>query len=260
MALFKVLRGNEEHLPQPDNNKDGYAYFTSDTHNFYINHKHTENGPVEQDLVGVGKNTIEGGEVFNDYENNKALNSHSTTFGKNNVAGTKGFTIVSWDASSKTYTLDSVEGLTVGDRISLEWVESYSDCNAITAIDLATNTITVDEFIIGSSTDDSVEKELFIHNKPWLGTHSYGYGAYTEGADNIALLTCAHTEGRGNKSLGFYSHTEGRNNVANYSAHAEGKDNFALGDISHAEGRYTKALGFHSHAEGKGNLDDYVIA
>lgn len=48
MALFKVLRGSEANLPSPAKETDGYAYFTSDTHNFYINHKESndENAPV----------------------------------------------------------------------------------------------------------------------------------------------------------------------------------------------------------------------
>lgn len=213
---------------------------------------------------GVGKKYIvdgvEKGEIFNDYENNKAISENSHAEGYKNIAGTKCFTITDWNETNKSYTLDSVEGLTDGDRLSMEWIESYSDYGAIVSIDSITNTITVDNFIIGSSSDESVEKKLFVHNKPWLGTHSYGYGTHTEGADNIALLTCSHAEGRGNKSLGFYAHTEGRNNVASYTSHAEGKNNFAIGDISHAEGRYTKALGYHSHAEGNGDEQNYVMA
>ena len=226
--------------------------------------------PIDEEQL-VGQKTENGGEIFNHYEDykddednviekNKALSPYSTATGHNNIAGAKAFIITDWGKEAQTYPLDSVEGLTNGDRFSLEWVESYSDCGAITAIDTTNNKITVDKFIIGSSTDESVEKLLFIHNKPWLGTNSYGYGAYVEGSENIALLTCSHTEGRDNKSLGFYSHTEGKSNVAAYGSHAEGKNNFAMGDMAHAEGRYTKALGHHSHAEGNGDGTNYVIA
>ena len=34
MALFKILKGNEANLPT--NQTEGYAYFTIDTNNFYI--------------------------------------------------------------------------------------------------------------------------------------------------------------------------------------------------------------------------------
>lgn len=36
MALFKILRGNAENLPK--DKKDGYAYFCTDTHDFYIDY------------------------------------------------------------------------------------------------------------------------------------------------------------------------------------------------------------------------------
>jgi hypothetical protein len=40
MALFKSLRGNEKNLPSTLT--DGYAYFCTDTGNFYIDHKNAE--------------------------------------------------------------------------------------------------------------------------------------------------------------------------------------------------------------------------
>ena len=57
MALFKILRGNEANLPKTLT--DGYAYFTSDTHNFYIDHLN-ENGELVRSLNGVGKTTADG--------------------------------------------------------------------------------------------------------------------------------------------------------------------------------------------------------
>ena len=36
MALFKILRGNAANLPTTK--KDGYAYFCTDTHDFYIDY------------------------------------------------------------------------------------------------------------------------------------------------------------------------------------------------------------------------------
>ena len=84
MALFKVLRGNEENLKSQQLN-DGYAYFTQDTHNFYIDHKN-ESGEIIRSLSGVGKNTIEGGEIFNDYENNQAISPLSHAEGYKTIA------------------------------------------------------------------------------------------------------------------------------------------------------------------------------
>lgn len=58
MALFKILRGNEDNLPAIKLT-DGYAYFTSDTHNFYIDHLDA-NGKLVRSLNGVGKTTTDG--------------------------------------------------------------------------------------------------------------------------------------------------------------------------------------------------------
>ena len=85
MALFKVLRGNETDLPI--NYNDGYAYFTQDTHNFYIDHEGTEkdehgNPIIIRSLSGPGKNTAEHGTIFNDLEDNWVDGAYSTATGQ----------------------------------------------------------------------------------------------------------------------------------------------------------------------------------
>ena len=48
MALFKSLRGNEKNLPSTLT--DGYAYFCTDTGNFYIDHKNAEGALVRSKI------------------------------------------------------------------------------------------------------------------------------------------------------------------------------------------------------------------
>ena len=88
MALFKPLRGAEENLDtQPLH--DGYAYFTSDTHNFYIDHLDKFNNTTRS-LCGAGKNTPNQGVIFNS-DSNEA-NSHSIAVGSGTKAnGTSAF-------------------------------------------------------------------------------------------------------------------------------------------------------------------------
>lgn len=45
MALFKVNRGNSTTLPDldPDKNTDGWAYFCTDTGEFYIDYRNSNN-------------------------------------------------------------------------------------------------------------------------------------------------------------------------------------------------------------------------
>ena len=55
--------------------------------------------------MGVGERTAEGGEIFNDYETNKALSKHTSVRGSGNRAGSKGFRILSADFFTETENL-----------------------------------------------------------------------------------------------------------------------------------------------------------
>ena len=199
----------------------------------------------------VGKKTADGGEIFNDYVNNKALSKYSKASGQNNIAGVKVFYISSWDASANTYTLDSVEGLEVDDVVSIKWGGSYINFGKITAINTVNLTITTDKFAINDVGDPNTTLGvLFVVDKPTIGLHSFDDGQHVEGTNNVALLWGAHAEGYGNVSADRYAHTEGIGNIAYYAAHAEGYKTAATGKGSHAEGYNTKASSFYSHAEG----------
>ena len=202
-------------------------------------------GLADSDML-IGRKTKEGGEIFNDYENNKALTQFSHAEGVQTIAGTYAFNIVSWDESNKTYTLDSVEGLEVKDVFSIKWNTSHINYGEIIAIN--DNTITVDKIIINA--EDFETKKLFIVEKPEIGTEPFDEGAHAEGYDSQAVLYSAHAEGGETKAMGRYAHAEGRATQAGYSAHSEGRGTKALGEMSHAEGGYTEALGHYSHAEG----------
>lgn len=56
-----------------------------------IQGKRGERGPSGD---GLGHETEEGGEIFNDYENNKAISKHTSVRGSGNQAGSKGFRIL----------------------------------------------------------------------------------------------------------------------------------------------------------------------
>ena len=79
MALFKILKGNEANLPT--NKTEGYAYFTIDTNNFYID---TSNS--QRKLLGIGKNTPEGGVVIGKSGENQALELFSVAEGQSTKA------------------------------------------------------------------------------------------------------------------------------------------------------------------------------
>lgn len=200
----------------------------------------------ELGIVVIGKKTPENGEIFNDYENNKALTPFSHAEGIQTIAGTYAFNILAWDESNKTYTLDSVEGLAVDDIFSVKWNTSYINYGKITAIE--DNIITVDNIVINAENFET--KKLFIIEKPMIGTEPFDEAAHTEGYKTQAVLYASHAEGGETKALDRYAHAEGRDTQAGYSAHSEGRGTRALGEMSHAEGGYTEAFGHYSHAEG----------
>lgn len=196
----------------------------------------------------VGRKTTEGGEIFNDYENNKATGEFSHAEGTQTIAGTYAFNILTWNETNKTYTLDSVEGLEVEDVFSIKWNTSHINYGKITAIDAENNTITVDNLIINS--EDFETKKLFVIDKPNVGTSPFDEAAHAEGSHTQAVLYASHAEGGETQALDRYAHAEGRDTQAGYSAHSEGRGTRALGEMSHAEGGYTESLGQYSHAEG----------
>ena len=197
---------------------------------------------------GVGETTPEDGEIFNDYENNKALTPFSHSEGVQTIAGTYAFNIIQAISGDNTYILDSVEGLEIGDVISIKWSNSYINCAKISYIHQESNTVAVDKFITNSDTQSP--RKLFVIAKPTIGTEPFDEGAHAEGYDSQAVLYGAHAEGGETKALGRYAHAEGRDTQAGYSAHSEGRGTRALGEMSHAEGGYTESLGHYSHAEG----------
>ena len=280
MALFKVLRGNEDNLPEQLT--DGYAYFTSDTNNFYIDHP-DENGELIRSLSGVGKNTSQGGEVFNDYETNEALGIFSHTEGLINTALTKVSHVEGYRSlagknafhieeiivnnGSDVITLQNCEDiayLEVGDLVSialphygnLEAWKEVQDVATITAID--NNTITVSpntgmlpEYLI----DDiiRIERKLWINQKPTIGNHDFSGISHAEGCHTQSLGEASHTEGNETVVTGPYGHAEGSGcRVDSESGHAEGRvtvvEKTAGG--GHAEGQSTRVSAHAAHAEG----------
>ena len=190
----------------------------------------------------------DGGEIFNDYENNKALTLFSHAEGVQTIAGTYAFNIIQAIAGDNTYILDSVEGLEIGDVISIKWFNSYINCAKISYIHQESNTVAVDKFITNSDTQSP--RKLFVIAKPTIGTEPFDEAAHAEGINTQAVLAGSHAEGGNTKAMGRYAHAEGVRTEAIYAAHSEGQDSKALGEASHSEGGYTIANANFSHTEG----------
>lgn len=214
----------------------------------------------KSEIEAVGKSYNEDGEIFNDYESNKAISQGSHAEGIKTFAGMKGFNIISVGVQgSVSYVyLDSVEGLEVGDIATVRGKEDYPNL-VISSIDKTSKRVTFAEkrdMSLKISLDPNQifpwHNKLTVNAKPEIGTCEIGYGAHAEGGGNRALRVCSHAEGIGTEAIGEYSHTEGRQTKADWCAHAEGDQTVATGWASHAEGSYSKATGHNgSHAEGE---------
>ena len=82
-------------------------------------------------------------------------------------------------------------------------------------------------------------------------TTASGDASHAEGNNTTASGETSHAEGDNTTASGNYSHAEGSQTTAsNYCSHAEGYQTTASGNPSHAEGDNTTASGEDSHAEG----------
>ena len=168
-----------------------------------------------------------------------------------------------------SYTLDSVEGLEIGDVVSLKTYYNYINFAKISGFN--GNTIIVDK--IRRTTHDGEEDQipywhLWVAKKPNIGTFKKSdftktdplsdtseenpkhFSGYAEGDATIAFADWSHAEGSGSIGVGRYSHAEGKGTQAGYASHSEGKETQAIGDQSHAEGYQTISSGSSAHAEG----------
>lgn len=223
---------------------------------------------IPEDEAAGRKVNAGGGEVFNDYANNNAIGSCAHAEGYLTVAGRKAFKIYSVDREAKTFKLDSVAGLEVGDVVSYNirvsgdgvltpgWT-SIPDATEITGIDSANKTIKVgginsaitNELIKDYSTNGYVG--LWVNKKPEAGTYTGAGHGHAEGVRAWAIGGTSHAEGNKTVASGVYAHAEGDGSIASgESSHAEGAGCLAKGMRSHAEGGDTEARGSYSHSEG----------
>lgn len=184
-----------------------------------------------------------------------AYGDYSQALGYNTITGIRGYSIVSFDTTNKTYTLNSISGLRTGKKCYalFKMKNGQTTDNSlsffsgeITAIDSNTKTITVSEFVEPSNLG--------------TGSNDYSYyliinGDFKLGDTTITALRAAHAEGISTTAIGDCSHAEGSSTIASGdSSHAEGQTTEASGRLSHAEGLQTKASGEAAHAEGSGTI------
>ncbi len=240
---------------------------------------------------GVGKSTEQGGEIFNDYENNKALGAYSSASGKNTRAGICGYKILAVDTINYPTVGLTVQGFedspvwdeyAVGDIVNLDLVYHHYGIFKITGITDTLNedytawvyvepikTITtedgrtinlyippVEELDIETS-DDSISW-IWCDDKPDAGEIMNHIAPTAFGENTVSTGDGAFVAGKKNKAMGQYAFSGGLLNEANYAAFAINRNNHALGEYSVASGcnsyatkRFASANGDRCVADGE---------
>lgn len=275
-SLYVIAR------PKPDD----YIYTETDvfTVEKVVNNaleKARENGEL------VGETISEGGEIFNDYENNQAIAPYSHAKNKATRAGAYAFAfdeeyyartdvdfsedVVGGEYNEGWYHLTSVEGLDdiIGATYTVVLTSNYDFRGEIKAVDNAGKRIRVTNFLLpnerksdGSGNyiagqklrtvaDSGIDRSyiLFVDHTD-IGDIVVGEYARSEGENTVAAARSANAGGRETKAVGKYSTARGRNTYAGFCARADGQNTKATGEYSSTDGTDTVASGKQSNARG----------
>ena len=194
----------------------------------------------------VGKNTPEGGEIFNDY-NERTITDNSAIIG--NVASNSYA-----HAEGRGVTASGVSSHAEGVETEASGHTSHAEGNNTKALGMqnhAEGRGTTANGGYGAHAEGLSTQALGDHGPHSEGweTLAQGEASHAEGYKAQATAMASHAEGSGVAS-GSYSHAEGSGKAMALAAHAEGGSTEATADSAHAEGRGTKAKHKYSHASG----------
>ena len=215
----------------------------------------------------VGEETPEDGEIFNDYENNKALTQFSHAEGSLTVASG----LASHAEGFKTKALAQyahAEGHNTtasGDRSHAEGISTTAEGHHSHAEGNNTKATGQNSHTEGTyTTAEGHHSHAEGYQSQAGGNASHAEGtrtralnerAHAEGGETLASGRMSHAEGSLTVASGLASHAEGEQSTAEGQAtHAEGFNTLAKQGAAHAEGWATNALGMYSHSEGCGTL------
>lgn len=172
-----------------------------------------------------GEKTADGGEIFNDYEDNIASRSYSHAEGSGTEASGVGS-----HAEGQHTTSSSQGSHSEGVNTSASGIGSHAEGHSATA------------------------SGMYSHAEGFQTTAS-GTMSHAEGNLSTASGDISHAEGNGAEASGTISHAEGDNTTASgdYS-HAEGMCTIAASEAQHVQGKYNieDADGVYAHIVGWG--------
>ena len=210
-------------------------------------------------VPGAGENSIQIRNL-----NGIAIADNAISIGEGCVAGSKAFFVAS--IGDNTYTLDSLEGLEVGDVCSVMFLDIvndtgrvdrvYQDFGTISAINTSTNTITFDVAAPTSSDPTMFVGFMCVLKKPNIGTQMTGIGAFCGGLNGINLADFGFNYGTGCLNVGKCSF------VGGLWAKALNRGTFSWGNYPEASGPHSFAANNHTKARAANtcSLGDHTTA
>lgn len=212
-------------------------------------------------FIGVSKG---GGEVFNDYDNNKAAGNNSHAEGvKTKASGDYSHAEGNTTQANKIASHAEGQHTTasgIGAHAEGADTQALGDCshaegqltNATASNSHAEGNSTVASGVNSHTEGYNTKATKSNSHAEGNSTESNGLSSHTEGTNTLAEGDNSHAEGNGGTATGTNSHVEGsETNTEGANAHAEGNQSGAFGDNSHAEGQLNNARGVNSHAEGQ---------
>ena len=204
-------------------------------------------GPEQQkqarlNIDAIGEKTLEGGEIFNNYNNNIATGNYSHAEGS--------YTKAMGDSSH-------AEGR--GTTASGE--NSHAEGYVTKASGYASHAEGDTTKAIGVCSHAEGERTQALGD----GSHAEGVetvadsqASHAEGFVSVASAIGAHAEGYYSEAAGLGSHAEGSGTASGYTSHAEGQGTIASGDYQHVQGKFNieDTEEKYAHIVGNGESDD----
>lgn len=223
----------------------------------------------------TGKITPQGGEIFNDYENNKALAPYAKADGIDCRAGIYGYKLLAVEKDGESYNITvgdadleskAIASYAVGDILCFDGTNHYYDVLEIASVTANAdgNSVIQVKAVEGKimptlavdKSKDEWENWVYVLAKPDAGEPvKAAFGAYAGGVGSVAIGYGAFAHGENNQSIGKYAFTAGRDNIAHYAGDARGRKNKSLAENSSTEG-YNNTVAdtaTNGRASGSGN-------
>lgn len=227
--------------------------------------------------------TVVGGEIFNDYNENKAgkyahaegkqteasgeashaegISTHAVGVGSHaegRGSWEKGEETIQSNGALGAYSHVEGYGSSTGEKAQAAHAEGYSTANGEYSHSEGYETTASGKYSHVEGNGNSTGENAEAAHAEGYKTKAEGYISHAEGYGTTSFGNYSHAEGITTKAIGIGSHVEGYNAQANKNySHAEGYST-ADGEYSHAEG-WSTTSGNYSHAEGMQYTTEGVV-